>query len=165
MSQETSNCPFVTKISSYLPTHSPQGFLEPLERCWEVDPRTSRLEFCPALWKSLVKLKWKKCVATRAMLIKKRNSMDWIASKQVRREKSSVGPFLSNRPRSPNGCSHPDRKKPIFLGWHSPWLASFLWPAPGRGMWSKHFEWWTLSCWKWLQEKQTSSGVRKCAQI
>ena len=52
------------------------------------------------------------------MLIK-RNSMDWVGSKQVRREKSSVGLFLSNSLRSPKGCSHPDRKEPTFAGWHS----------------------------------------------
>ena len=118
MPQHTSNCPFVTKISSYLPTHSPQGFLELLERFWEVDPRASRLWSFALPSGRFGKVKMKKFVATRAMLIK-RNSMDWVGSKQVRREKSSVGLFLSNSLRSPKGCSHPDRKEPTFAGWHS----------------------------------------------
>lgn len=163
MPQHTSNCPFVTKISSYLPTHSPQGFLELLERSrkWIQGHQDSGVLPCPL--ERFGKVKMKKFVATWAMLIK-RNSMDWVASKQVRREKSSVGLFLSNSLRSPKGCSHPDRKEPTFAGWHSTWPASFLWPVPGWGMWSKHSEWWTLSCWKWLQEKklvQESENVHK----
>ena len=52
--------------------------------------------------------------------------MDWIASKQVRREKSSVGPFLSHRLRSPRDVlTQTERSPPSLAGTHRDWHHSY----------------------------------------